>query len=171
MKLIVGLGNPGKEYEFNRHNVGFILLDKFAEKNDSKFQTFAKANSLTTQFNDFYMCKPQTFMNKSGDAVLKMSKFYKIEPKDIIVVHDDLDLEFGVVKKHFGKNSAGHNGVEDIIQKLGTKDFWRVRIGIGRPVTPKPTVDYVLGDFSSKELEELRNMDLNQYILVEDIQS
>jgi PTH1 family peptidyl-tRNA hydrolase len=171
MKLIVGLGNPGKEYERNRHNVGFILLDKLAKESNLKFQSFSKANSLTTQTDKFYLCKPLTFMNNSGSSVLKMSKFYKIEPKNIIIIHDDLDLEFGVIKKHFGRGSAGHNGVEDILQQLGTKDFWRVRIGIGRPTNSKPTVDYVLEDFTSTEIDRLRELELNEYILVDDIQS
>lgn len=171
MKLIVGLGNPGKEYENTRHNVGFILLDKLAVSKDVKFKEISKLNCIITQIDDYYLCKPTTFMNKSGDAVSKVSNFYKILPKDIIVVHDDLDLEFGVVKKQFGRGSAGHNGVEDIIQKLGTKDFWRIRVGIGKPSNRMSTSDYVLNNFTYEEISKLRELELNEYILVEDIAS
>ena len=171
MKLIVGLGNPGKEYENTRHNAGFILLDKLASLHKVVFKEFSKANCLLTQIPGFYLCKPMTFMNNSGDAVSKLSNFYKIFPKDIIVVHDDLDLEFGVVKKQFGRGSAGHNGVEDIIQKLGTKDFWRIRIGIGKPANGMSTSDYVLNNFTGEEISKLRELELNEYILVEDIAS
>lgn len=168
MKLIVGLGNPGDKYKNNRHNVGFILLDEFVSKHGKSFENSTKMNSLITQVNDLHICKPQKYMNNSGDSVLKMSKFYKISPDNIYVIHDDLDLEFGVIKVQFGRGSAGHNGVQDIIEKLGTKDFWRVRIGIGRPSDNTPIEDYVLKDFTLEQIAWLRELDLNEYILVEE---
>lgn len=164
MKLIVGLGNPKKEYQYNRHNVGFILLDDYADRNKLSFKSFPKANSMITQESGIYFCKPQTFMNNSGDAVVKMSNFYKISPKDICVIHDDLDLEFGVIKKQFGKGAAGHHGVEDIINKLGTQDFWRIRVGIGRPNIKETTPDYVLADFNKEEIDFLKTINLKTYL-------
>jgi len=168
MKLIVGLGNPGEKYKNNRHNVGFILVDEFVSKNGKSFNHSTKKNSLITQVNDLHICKPQNYMNNSGDSVLKMSKFYKISPENIYIIHDDLDLEFGVVKVQFGRGSAGHNGVQDIMNKLGTKDFWRIRVGIGRPTDNTPTEDFVLKDLSNEQIVWLRELDLNEYILVEE---
>jgi len=114
IKLIVGLGNPGKEYENTRHNMGFIFIDKLSEQ--------IKTN--------FIVEKPQTFMNKSGDAVLALSKLHKIKPENILIVHDDIDILWGKFKFSFGHSSAGHKGVESIIKALKTKNFWRLRIGI-----------------------------------------
>ena len=168
MKIIVGLGNIGTKYVKNRHNVGFILLDNYAEILGVKFAHSDKVSSLVTQTDGLRLCKPQTFMNNSGDAVIKMSKFYKVLPKDICIIHDDLDLEFGVVKFQFGRGSAGHNGVLDIINKLGTQDFWRLRVGIGRPKDDTSATDYVLKDFTQEQISVLRDIDLNEYILVEE---
>jgi len=168
MKLIVGLGNPGEKYKSNRHNAGVIVLDSFIQKTNSEFVPSSKMESLVTQVKGMHFCKPQNFMNNSGNAVSKMSTFYKISPKDICVVHDDLDLEFGVVKLQIGRGSAGHNGVQDIIEKLGTKDFWRLRVGIGRPVDSTPIEDYVLKDFTSEQIDTLRKIDLHEYKLVEE---
>lgn len=168
MKLIIGLGNPGKKYQENRHNIGYILLDKFAEDNKVKFSESQKMGSLITQVGTLYLCKPNNFMNNSGDAVSKMSTFYKISPEDILVIHDDLDLEFGTIKLQRDKSAAGHNGVQDIINKLGTKNFWRLRIGIGRPSDQTPIDQYVLNNLSSGQIEWLRKIDLHEYILVDE---
>ena len=115
IKLIVGLGNPGEEYENTRHNVGFLFIDKLSKQ-------------LKTV--DFKYEKSQAFMNKSGDAVLALSKFYKIKPENILVVHDDIDILWSSFKFSFGRSSAGHKGIESIIKALKTKNFWRLRIGI-----------------------------------------
>jgi len=165
MKLIVGLGNPEEKYKNNRHNVGFMLVDAFATKLGINWSTSSKLNSLVAVSGDLVLAKPQTFMNKSGTSVSKVKNFYKVEPSNIFVVHDDLDLELGVVKKQFGAGSAGHHGVEDIIEKLGTKEFWRIRIGIGRPQSEynDPTA-YVLQDFSSGELAQIQKIDLEPFI-------
>ena len=114
MVLITGLGNPGKEYKRTRHNVGYLVIDELAKQKP----------------NDVVLLKPQTFMNKSGTAVIEAINFYKIKPADLWVVHDDVDLELGEFKISKNRGSAGHKGVESIIKRLGTKDFWRVRIGI-----------------------------------------
>ena len=159
MRLIVGLGNPGKEYEKCRHNTGFILLDKLAEEKGLKWKKASKFESEIAEFEDDILVKPQTFMNNSGDAVSKLVNFYKLSPDDLIVIHDDVDLSFGIVKKQKGKNAAGHHGVEDIMEKLGTKDFWRIRVGIGKPENSKIPVDsWVLQNFSEEELEKISGL-------------
>lgn len=140
IKLIVGLGNPGKEYENTRHNMGFIFIDKLSEQ--------IKTN--------FIVEKPQTFMNKSGDAVLALSKLHKIKPENILIVHDDIDILWGKFKFSFGHSSAGHKGVESIIKALKTKNFWRLRIGI-QPTLKKhtPADKIILKKFTPTELKIL----------------
>lgn len=164
MKLIVGLGNPENKYQFNRHNVGFILLDNFAKTLGLEFSMNTKMNSLIAQSSEIILCKPMTFMNNSGSAVSKLSNFYKIKPEDIYVIHDDLDLGFGILKKHFGRGSAGHHGVEDIMSKLKTKDFHRIRFGIGRPMSKEYTSKYVLNDFTQEELEYVKKIKVEDLI-------
>jgi len=168
IKLIVGLGNPGEKYKNNRHNVGYIILDQFAQQSRVQFSNSIKTNSLVTQVKGLMLCKPQSFMNTSGNSVLKTSKFFKISPSDILIMHDDLDLDFGVIKLQRDKSSAGHNGVQDVIDKLGTKDFWRLRVGIGRPQDDTPIEEYVLKNLTQEQLTQLRNIDLHEYILVEE---
>lgn len=133
MKLIIGLGNPGKEYENTRHNVGFEVVDTIAYKEDAKFSFEKKFNAevAKTRLNDkpVILAKPWTFVNKSGEAVRKLKLFYKTKPENIIVVHDDLDIEFGNFKLSFGKDSGGHRGVQSVIDALKTNKFWRLRIG------------------------------------------
>ncbi len=161
MKLIVGLGNPGERYQKSRHNVGFILLDKFAADNNLKWRRVEKFNSEVADYSNGFLIKPQTFMNNSGDAVSKLANFYKISFDDLIIIHDDVDLPLGVIKKQKGKNSAGHHGVENIIEKLGTKDFWRIRVGIGKPEdTNIPVDEWVLQDFGENELDIVAKLDL-----------
>jgi PTH1 family peptidyl-tRNA hydrolase len=160
MKLIVGLGNPGKEYSRNRHNAGFIIVDEIASKNSLPWENSSKFDADVDISKDFILAKPQTFMNKSGEAVSKILNFYKIDLKDLYVIHDDVDLPFGEVKKQLGAGSAGHKGVESIIEKVGTQDFWRIRIGIGRPSDNTPVEDWVLRDFNSEELTLVKNKDV-----------
>ncbi len=163
MKLIVGLGNPTEKYIHTRHNVGFIILDILADKLGVQFKNEDKFKALTALVKvepstegSTLLVKPQTYMNLSGDSVRLISDFYKIEPKDILVIHDDLDFELAELKKQFSKNSAGHNGVQDIIEKLGTKDFYRLRVGIGKSIQI-PSEDYVLQNFSKEDLEQITN--------------
>lgn len=137
MKLIIGLGNPGKEYENTRHNVGFMAVDFLARELEAEDflenDKFQSSMSRVFYRNDtVLLVKPLTFMNLSGEAVQKMMSFYKIEPHDLIVIHDEMDLPLGEIRESFGKNSAGHKGIESIIEKCGTKDFMRLRIGIGK---------------------------------------
>jgi len=161
MKLIVGLGNPGEKYQKSRHNVGFILLDKFAADNNLNWRKVERFNSEVADYSNGLLIKPQTFMNNSGDAVSKLVNFYKISLNDLIIIHDDVDLPLGAIKKQKGKNSAGHHGVENIIEELGTKDFWRIRVGIGKPEDKNIPVDeWVLQDFGENEFDIVAKLDL-----------
>ena len=165
MKLIVGLGNPGEKYQKSRHNTGFIVLNRLVEERGLEWENSARFGSEIAEYNDVILVKPQTFMNNSGDAVSKLLNFYKISPDDLIVVHDDVDLNFGTVKKQKGKNPAGHHGVEDIIEKIGTKEFWRIRVGIGKPENKQTPVDvWVLQNFQETELEKIKELNIQDII-------
>ena len=134
MKLIIGLGNPGEEYNGTRHNVGFFVLDKIAKDEGCEF-SFDKsfnAEMAKCKVSDkpSILVKPYTFVNKSGDAVKKLKLKFKIKPENIIVIHDDLDIDFGNFKLSFARNSGGHRGIESIIKALKTNKFWRLRIGL-----------------------------------------
>ncbi|MEI7750012.1 MAG: aminoacyl-tRNA hydrolase [Candidatus Moraniibacteriota bacterium] len=162
MKIIVGLGNPGKEYERTRHNAGFLFLDFLKESQG--FPPFEPSSrwkgSVSAGLRDgkkVLLLKPETFMNRSGESVSAIMSFFKIPVSDIVVVHDDLDIAAGSFKIGKGSGAAGHNGVSDLIEKLGTKEFTRVRIGIGRPPENVPADVFVLSPFSDEELIALRN--------------
>jgi PTH1 family peptidyl-tRNA hydrolase len=148
IKLIIGLGNPGREYEATRHNAGFWWVDEFARANGANFKADSKFHGLVARAalrgHEVHLLKPQTFMNISGRAVGAVAQFYKIEPANILVVHDELDLPPGSAKLKLGGGHGGHNGLKDIIAHLGTKDFWRLRIGIGHPGERAEVSDYVL---------------------------
>jgi len=157
MKLVVGLGNPGKEYAQNRHNVGFLVIDLLAkeegiELSQKRFQARFGTGRLGGQ--KVVLMKPETFMNLSGDAVADAARFYKTEGEDLIVVQDELDLPIGRLQLRRGGGTAGHNGVIHIADRLGTNDFVRVRVGIGKPEgrgTRSGVVGHVLGDFAASE--------------------
>ena len=159
--LIVGLGNPGEEYEHTRHNVGFMALDDFAEKNNfdpwiNKKDFKCLYTSQTMNDTRVVLCKPTTFMNLSGEAVQAIANFYKIQPVSVIVVHDELDVNFGQIRLRRGGSAAGHNGIKSVTKLLGEEDYGRVRIGIG-PKKPEQidSADFVLQDFSKAEQAEL----------------
>lgn len=154
-KLIVGLGNPGKKYEKNRHNIGMILLDTLSSNWQEKFKGFYTQETQGSS-KVFYL-KPQTFMNLSGESVQPMAAFFKIDPKNILVVHDELDLPFGTLALKKGGGLAGHNGLKSIAAQLGTQDFLRLRIGIGRPVHGDVS-NWVLSDFSKDESVTLQKI-------------
>ncbi len=151
MHLILGLGNPGKEYKYTRHNVGFIVIDALAEKLTAQFKKREDYFWIKTAINDnpVVIAKPRTFVNLSGRAVKKLVAEFGVDNEKIIVVHDDADLPLGTLKVKKNSSSGGHNGVESIIQALGSKDFARIRIGIGRD--REDLKDYVLSEFSSSE--------------------
>jgi PTH1 family peptidyl-tRNA hydrolase len=152
MKLVVGLGNPGKKYAGTRHNAGFWFVDRLAAATGARFSADRKFHGevakLATDGGEIWLLQPATFMNASGQAVGALAGFYKIASSDILVVHDDLDLAPGVARLKFGGGVSGHNGLRDIRAQLGTAEFWRLRIGIGHPresaATEQEVVDYVL---------------------------
>jgi PTH1 family peptidyl-tRNA hydrolase len=148
IKLIVGLGNPGREYEATRHNAGFWWVDEFARKHSANFKADSKFHGLNARVNlhgnDVHLLKPQTFMNVSGRSVVALALFYKILPDQILVVHDELDLPPGSAKLKLGGGHGGHNGLKDIIAHLGSKEFWRLRVGIGHPGDRADVVNFVL---------------------------
>lgn len=158
IKLIVGLGNPGREYAATRHNAGFLWLDELASQQSVTFKADSKFYGLmartTLQGREIYLLKPQTFMNLSGRAVGAVAQFYKIEVAQILVVHDELDLLPGAVKLKLGGGHGGHNGLKDIIAQLSSKDFWRLRVGIGHPGERNEVSNYVL-NAPRKEEQEL----------------
>ncbi|MFZ2150536.1 MAG: aminoacyl-tRNA hydrolase [Candidatus Absconditicoccaceae bacterium] len=163
MKLVVGLGNPGGQYANTRHNVGFLMIDKL-QNNEGK-----SLGELFTYDNKFggevvqtifggqkvIFLKPMEFMNRSGGAVSQISNFYKIESKDILVIHDDIDLGVGTIKFKLGGGAAGHNGIRDIMEKIGDQEFYRIRIGIDRPENSDYVAEYVLSNFKKEEIENI----------------
>lgn len=157
VKIIAGLGNPGKEYALTRHNAGFCVLDLMA----LEFDTIIKKKNfdckyLKTKHKDqkVFFVKPQSFMNKSGFALYRFASFYKIPLEDIIVIHDDIDLEFAEIQIVKSRGHGGHNGIRSIIDAFGRKDFIRVRIGVGSPEFKDDTADYVLSQFNTDELKK-----------------
>lgn len=163
MLLVVGLGNPGKEYASHRHNVGFMAVDELAQR--------ARADAFREKFSGLYakaeiegeqaiLLKPMTYMNDSGRSVQPAMAFFKVAPKDVIVLHDELDLPFGEVRLKFSGGHAGHNGLRSIMASAGTGDFGRVRLGIGRPPPGfrGEVADYVLSSFDSIERASLPDM-------------
>ncbi|MDP2837731.1 MAG: aminoacyl-tRNA hydrolase [Candidatus Moranbacteria bacterium] len=164
MKLIIGLGNPGKNHAITRHNAGFLCIDYLQKAwHFGTFQLNQKMSGEISESNvgkeKVLLVKPDTFMNASGTTVSQLVHFYKITPEDIMVIHDDLDIASGTYKVTSSSRAAGHNGVSDVIEKLGTQDFPRIRLGIGRPVAVSgacmPSHDFVLQNFSKEELVTL----------------
>jgi peptidyl-tRNA hydrolase, PTH1 family len=161
IKLIVGLGNPGRQYEKTRHNAGFLFLDALVQElgcawsSESRFQGLFAEGSIAS--GKVMLLKPDTFMNRSGCSVGKIARYYKLDPEEILVVHDELDFNPGVVRLKKDGGHAGHNGLKDIIAHLGSKEFYRLRIGIGRPADGKVIADFVLSSPSKHEWELLVN--------------
>jgi len=183
MKLLVGLGNPGKKYENTRHNVGFVVLENFRKEHfpAEKWKFEKKFNSEIILIKDtpskvysfdmkkaspffLLLMKPLTFMNSSGEAVVKVATFYKIVSNDITVIHDDLDIPLGESRLQKGRGAAGHHGVESVIAALGTKDFCRLRVGIDSPLRKKVNDDanFVLKNFTAKEQKALKEFPLKK---------
>lgn len=154
MKLIVGLGNPGKEYKNTRHNTGFMFVDKAVEKLNEEFKLdkAKKCEILLTEIaqEKVIIIKPQTYMNLSGEAVILVKNFYKIKDEDILVIYDDLDLATGKIRIRPNGSSGGHKGIQSIMTLLGTQNIKRVRIGIDKVASNK-TIDYVIGNFTKEE--------------------
>ena len=159
MKLIVGLGNPGKEYENTRHNTGFLVIDYYAKKNNlSSWKEFK--NGLYCEINcngeKILFLKPQSYMNLSGEVVRKYVEYFKINIEDVVIIHDDMDINIGNIKLKLNGSPAGHNGIKNIIKNLKTENIKRIKIGISKNDINQ--VDYVIGRFNKEELEMLDNV-------------
>lgn len=160
MKLIIGLGNVGAKYMFTRHNVGFMLVDKIAMDNSVTFKENSKLKSLIAKFTadeEIMLVKPTTYMNLSGEAMRAVIDYYKISPENMIIVYDDLSLNLGKIRFRANGSDGGHNGIKSIIQHLGSKNFARLKIGIG-PQPPIPSEAFVLQNFDKDSLEELKTI-------------
>ncbi len=160
MKLIIGLGNPGRLYADNRHNIGFMCLNHFAKTQDIRFdkkQGQTRIGSGEVAGSQVVLAKPQTYMNLSGQSVSRLVKRFNINLSDLLIIHDDLDLPLGKIRIRQGGSSGGHKGIGSIITELGSQDFLRFRVGIGRPITSfaeiseNDIITYVLSDFTSEE--------------------
>src|SRR5690625_4504218 len=156
MKCIIGLGNPGKKYAQTRHNIGFIVVDELIKKNQEQLtKNKFKCNYELSRLHGekVLYVQPQTFMNLSGEGIRPLLDFYKISVEDIMVIYDDLDLPVGKIRLRTKGGHGGHNGIRSLIDHLGTKEFKRIRIGIGRPIDRTPIVNYVLQPFAKVEQE------------------
>lgn len=157
-RIIVGLGNPGKQYANNRHNAGFMVVDRLAERHGLTFARMMHKGLLALgeiEGRKVALVKPQTFMNLSGESVVPIVKFYKSEPSDLLVVYDELDLPAGQLRMRPKGSSGGHNGMKSIIARLGSEDFPRLRVGVGRPPGRRDPKDFLLDDFTRDELAVL----------------
>ena len=169
MKLIVGLGNPGLEYENTRHNIGFIYIDSIAKKLNLTFkENFNGLYAKTIiEGEEIIFLKPLSYMNLSGTVVIKYVNYYKINPKDVLVIHDDLDMEIAKIKLKETGSSGGHNGIKNIILNLQTENFKRLKVGIDKNKNI-PTDKYVLGRFTSLEKQELENIETIIFNIIND---
>ena len=159
MKIVFGLGNPGRNYERTRHNVGFQIVDILARRHNAVFAPHkfdALATKVRIDGEEVLLVKPQTFMNLSGKSVAPIVRFYKVPLEDVLVVYDDLDLAFGVLRMRPKGGDGGHKGMRSIIQHLGTTEIPRLRVGIGRPPGRMDPADFVLHPFTPEEEEEMR---------------
>ncbi|GAA3770403.1 aminoacyl-tRNA hydrolase [Plantactinospora mayteni] len=159
--MLVGLGNPGKEYARHRHNVGFLVADLLAERIGAKFGRHRRAVAEVAEGRlgfggpKLVLAKPMTYMNLSGGPVAALAQFYKVPVDQVVAVHDELDIPYGQIRLKQGGGEGGHNGLRSMSKSLGTKDYLRVRFGIGRPPGRQDPADFVLSDFSSVERKEL----------------
>src|SRR5918999_5126412 len=153
--LVAGLGNPGREYERTRHNVGWLVVDELARRPGGSFRSKFSGRLAETRLDELRLAllKPETYMNESGRSLGAAARFFKVEPASLLVVHDDVDLEPGRLQARVGGGLAGHNGLRSIAQALGSQDFLRLRIGVGRPGRgdPRPVADYVLSPFAPED--------------------
>lgn len=171
MKLIVGLGNPGKEYEHTRHNVGEMIctyIGNFSGLQSTGFSVDSELQAniarIAVPHSDkigvqekVVLAIPSAYMNESGISVHRLISFYKIKPDDCLIIHDDLDIEFGRIKFQFDRSPAGHNGIRSVVEHIGTQSFWRMRIGIGGPIDQTPVDKFVVQRFNTEELKTIKN--------------
>lgn len=157
MKLIAGLGNIGEKYCFTRHNAGFMVLDKWALDEGLSFKEDKKLKSFIAKSRDIIFVKPTTFMNLSGEAVRAVMDYYKIDVKDVLIIYDDISLDLGKIRFRANGSDGGHNGIKSIIQHVGTKNFDRLKIGIG-PQPNIPSENFVLANFPKDKLDDLKEV-------------
>lgn len=158
MKCIVGLGNPGRKYKNTRHNIGFLVVEELLRRHQWKLDQKKFNGNYTLenfQGQKVILLEPQTFMNVSGESIKPLIDYYHIDLDDVLVIYDDLDLPVGKIRLREKGGHGGHNGIRSTIEHLGTKEFKRLRVGIGRPVGPMAVVDYVLGKFDKEQTEEV----------------
>ena len=159
MKLVVGLGNPGKQYEKTKHNIGFMVVDAIADSvphTPWREEQGAEVCSITVAGEKVLLVKPQTFMNASGESVGPLMRYYKIDPSDVYCIYDDMDLPVGKLRIRPNGSSGGHNGIKSLIAHLGTENFPRFRVGIGRPLPQWSVIDHVLAPFSEESQEKVQ---------------
>ncbi|HEV7167682.1 MAG TPA: aminoacyl-tRNA hydrolase [Micrococcaceae bacterium] len=158
--LVVGLGNPGPDYSRNRHNIGYMVVEELARRMGATFKTH-KARALVAEGRlgiggpKLILAKPQTYMNLSGGPTAALARFFDIAPERVVAIHDEIDIPFDTIKLKIGGGEGGHNGLRDISKTLGTKDYYRVRVGVGRPPGRADAASHVLKDFSGQEAKEL----------------
>ncbi len=173
IKLIVGLGNPGKDYQSHRHNVGFWFCDALADlyaasfKKDTKF--FGHTTHITIGGLSVRLLKPTTFMNRSGQSIQALAKFYQLNASELLIVHDELDLDPGTARLKVEGGHGGHNGLRDTIKALGTQSFYRLRLGIGHPGDKSQVADYVLHAPNKNELTQINNAMIDALQVIEDV--
>ena len=177
IKLVVGLGNPGKEYERTRHNAGFWLVERFAQANGMVLRKDSKFKALVGKTaNGAWFLLPQSFMNLSGQPVQMLAGFFRIKPEEVLVVHDELDFPPGTVRLKQGGGIAGHNGLKDISQRLATHEYWRLRLGVGKPPAGTEGADYVLQKPSAEDRAAIdaaiqKSLEVLPQILTGDVQA
>jgi PTH1 family peptidyl-tRNA hydrolase len=174
--LVAGLGNPGRQYAGNRHNVGFLVADLLAERLGARFSRHRRAPAQVAETRQLILVKPMTYMNLSGGAIANLARYYKLPPDRIVAVYDEIDLPYGTLRAKLGGGEAGHNGVRSLTQALGTRDYLRVRFGVGRPPGRQEPADWVLSDFSAAERKDLdylvdRTADLVEAVINEGLEA
>jgi len=161
IRLVVGLGNPGPKYESTRHNVGYRFVDALAARHDGRFRIESRFHGLLCRLfvsgRDLRLLKPMTFMNRSGQSVAAVVRYFEIAPAQVLIAHDEMDLPVGTLRLKQGGGHAGHNGLRDIISALDTRDFWRLRIGIDHPEDQSQVVNYVLSRASGDDEDRIRD--------------
>ena len=160
VKLIVGLGNPGKQYETTKHNIGFLVLDALAANlglsfNKTKFKSIYAEGNIGTE--KVILVKPQTFMNLSGESVRPWMDYFELTEEDVVIIYDDMDLPVGKIRLRIQGGHGGHNGVKSLIQHMGTKNFNRIRVGVGRPFPSQDVVSHVLSPFSKDTVDDMKS--------------
>ncbi|GAB6073748.1 aminoacyl-tRNA hydrolase [Nautilia lithotrophica] len=169
MKLIIGLGNPGDKYKYNRHNIGFLAVDYLIEEFSARKISTSFKGELFKSSNYLFL-KPSTYMNLSGESAVLVKNYYKINNEDIIVIHDDIDLKLGALRFKRGGGHGGHNGLKSLDKHIGN-DYYRVRVGVGRPERKEDVVKYVLSNFTDTEMECMKSLFPKIKLAIEDIKN